>query len=373
MQRSLGLIKPDKPMVARRAAFVVLIGWVPLAVLAAVQGLLLRDGAAMSFFTDFAAYARFLVAAPLFILAERDCIPRLGRIAQHFLDAGFVAEPDHARFDDAVQSTRRQLDSTSAEFTTLLLAYGVALALAHYVPSDLFPAWHRPGGGRVPTFSLAGWWHVLVSVPLLLVLFFGWMWRVLLWGWFLWQMARLDLRLIPGHPDHAGGLQFVSTSLRGFRLLTFGLGAVVAGGVANRVVHAGASPLEFKNLAVGLVGFVLALFAGPLVVFMRQLRGAKRQGTFEYGALAGDLGRQFEHKWLRPAGGVDGGALDVQDFSATTDLFSIVANVYEMKDLPFGLRNLGFLAAGALLPFVPVALLVIPLKEVIKGLAKLLL
>jgi len=86
---------------------------------------------------------------------------------------------------------------------------------------------------------------MLVSIPLLLVLIIGWLWRVFLWGRFLYLMEGLDLRLIPGHPDRVGGLKFVSSSLRGFRLISFALGTFVAGTVANKVHH-GASPLDFK-------------------------------------------------------------------------------------------------------------------------------
>ena len=43
--------------------------------------------------------------------------------------------------------------------------------------------------------------------------------RLLLWACFKFLMSRLDLKLIPGHPDHTGGLKFLSSSLRGFRLI----------------------------------------------------------------------------------------------------------------------------------------------------------
>jgi hypothetical protein len=187
------------------------------------------------------------------------------------------------------------------------------------------------------------------------------------------MMEQLDLRLIPGHPDHAGGLNFVSTSLRGFRLLALALGAIVAGTAANLVLHHGASPLAFQNHAIGLAVLMLIISAGPPAVFVRTLRKAKTNGIFHYGKLAGNVGREFERKWVERTGVVDAGALEVEDFSATTDLYQIVANVYEMKDVPFGWRNLINLIIMVLLPFVPVALMAVPLKEILKALAKLLL
>ncbi len=372
-QKSLGLVRPGDARSVRRAQLVMLIGWVPPALVAAVQGFILRDEAAKTFFYDFAIYARLLVAAPLLILAEPDCIPRLGEIARHFFDAGLVREPDTPRFKAAVASTRRLLDSTAAGFAAVLAAYALLVALSLNVAPGTVPAWYTAGGVGPPGFSMAGWWYRLVSLPLLLVLFLGWMWRVFLWWRFLWLMSRLDLLLIPGHPDHVGGLKFVSSSLRGFRLIGLALGTIAAGNAASRVLYSGASLLAFKHVAIGLVVFILALSAGPLTVFIRKLRAAKRHGMFEYGALACAVGRQFERKWLGRAGGVDESALDAQDFSATTDLYQVVSNVYEMDSLPFGLKNLSELVVVTLLPFVPVALMAVPFDVILESIAKLLL
>ena len=84
-----------------------LIGWVPLAVLAAAQGRALSADRAGSWLLDFGVHARSLIAAPLFILAESVCLPRLGNTVRHFLDAGLVTEMDRPRFDAIVTSTQR--------------------------------------------------------------------------------------------------------------------------------------------------------------------------------------------------------------------------------------------------------------------------
>jgi hypothetical protein len=371
LQRSLGLIKPGYPMIARRAKLVVLVGWVPLVVLAVAQSIILRNQMAKSFFSDFALYARSLIAAPLFILAEADCIPRLDRVARHFLDAGLIAEPDRARFDDAVSSTRRLLGSELAEMIVAILAYGLVITLMINVLPDELPSWYWLKSGY-QGLSLAGWWNVLVSVPLFILLFFGWLWRVFLWARFLWLMSRLDLRLIPSHPDHAGGLMFIGDSLRAFWLVSFALGAIVAGQVANRITLYGESLATFKHIAIGLVVFDLILFVGPLTLFIGKLRETKRRGDFEYGAMAGEVGRQFERDCLKRERGADEEAPNAEDFSSAANIYGIVANVYGMKDLPFGLRSLGLLVAVALLPFVPVALMVMPVNVIIKDFAKML-
>jgi hypothetical protein len=371
LQRSLGLIKPGDPMIARRAELVVLVGWVPLVALAVAQSFILRNQTAKSFLSDFAVYARSLIAAPLFIFAEADCIPRLGKVARHFLAAGLVTEADRARFDHAVTSTRRLLDSGLAELVVAILAYGLVAFLLITVPPDEVPSWYWLKSDY-QEFSLAGWWNALVSVPLFILLFFGWLWRVFLWARFLWLITRLDLLLIPGHPDHAGGLMFVGNSLRAFWLVSFALGAIVAGQVANRIMFHGESLATFKHIAIGLVVFALILFVGPLTLFIGKLRETKRRGDFVYGALASEVGRQFEHDCLNRGRGANEEAPNAQDFSLHSNIYGVVANVYGMKDFPFGLRSLGLLIAVTLAPFVPVALMVMPLAEIIKDFAKML-
>jgi hypothetical protein len=373
LHRSLGLITPRWLPVSTRALCVALIGWAPLAVLAAAEALLLRRSMSMSFFSDFGAYTRYLVALPALIFAEADCLPRLGRVVRHFVEADIVTGSDIARFQAVVSSTRRLLNSRVAGVLAALIAYALILSLLLTIPPAQMPAWYRLGTRGLPDLSLAGWWHALVSLPLLLVLVFGWLWRLLLWGRFLFLTALLNLQLIPSHPDRAGGLHFVSTSLRGFRLFCFAMGAMLAGAIANFVVHEGAAVLSFKDQAIGLVLFVLLVCVGPLTVFTAKLRDAKKQGMLTYGAFAGSVGRTFELKWLKQHGRPGPETLEVIDFSAMIDLYSVTANVYEMRDVPFGSRDLLNVITATALPLLPVALLALPLDVIVEKIAKLVL
>jgi hypothetical protein len=110
-----------------------------------------------------------------------------------------------------------------------------------------------------------------------------------------------------------------------------------------------------------------------LAIFFKKLRETKRRGVFEYGALARTVGAQFEEKWLRHKGNVDETSLEVQDFSATNDLYSIAANVYAMREVPYTLRDLvGPIILSAMLPFVPLVLLAMPLEVIFRSVVKLL-
>jgi hypothetical protein len=65
--------------------------------------------------------------------------------------------------------------------------------------------------------------------------------------------------------------------------------------------------------------------------------------------------------------------LEAPDFSTTTDLYGVVANVHAMAIIPLDLRDLAPLATATLLPFVPVALMAVPLDVLLQHLANLLL
>lgn len=52
--------------------------------------------------------------------------------------------------------------------------------------------------------------------------------RILLISWWFWRVGRLDLSLVPTHPDRAGGIAFVEKLPGAFVLVTFALSAQLA-------------------------------------------------------------------------------------------------------------------------------------------------
>ncbi len=331
---ALRLVRREPQWLKHRAVALALIAWLPLAILAATQGLALSDIRRESQLLDISAYVRYLVAIPAFVLAEAVCLPQLGKIVRQFLDAGLVPAEERPRYDAILASTRALLVKPHIEFLLLLLAYAresgdqrVALPVrgVHLGRSDQ---------GRHPLSSLAGWWLLLVSQPLYQLLIAMWLYRVALWARLLWKLSRLDLRLLPSHPDRAGGLSFVATSLRGFAAVGFGLGVAVAGGVAEAVFVDGRPVTEFKVVVAALVVLVLVLFVGPLFVFTVPLRRARIHGIFAYGELASAVGQRFERRWLDRHGALDDDVLSVPDF------------LRDHRSLPGGRERRGH-AAGA--------------------------
>lgn len=371
IQRRLRLVERGRSHDLRRALIAMLVAWLPLAMIALADGSFLLPGH-RGFGVDIGAHARCLAAIPLLILAESLWVPRVDAIVRNFLAGGFVPDHERKRFDDAIASTLAWRDSAAAGFAIVVLALAISLSLLRLIPESAVPIWHRASvAGAV--FSRAGWWHALVSLPLLLCLVLGWIWRLVLWTRLLAKLARLDLRLVASHPDGAAGLMFVGYSVRAAALVGMGLSAIVAGSVANHVVHAGTPLAEYRYYVGALVLVVVALVAGPTSVFSRRLLDAWRHGLFEYGALADRVGLAFERRWMAKTPPEKGSPLEVPDFSATTDLYAIVANVYAMQFAPLDLRSVVLLILATLLPFVPVVFAAAPLDDVVKAVAGLVL
>jgi hypothetical protein len=370
LEKWLGLRGGNRPLI-RRALITVAVGWLPLVILTALRGDLVRSDTANSFILDFGVQARFLLAAPLLVLAEAVCVPRLAGIAQQFIDNGMVSQAEHSRYDAAVESTRRLMNSRLVEVALIGLAYALVFAAVKATSPETLPSWH----GRLNPLAgtPAGWWGLLVSLPLLLLLLLGWFWRICVWTRFLWLMNRLQLQLEAPHPDHSGGLAFVGRSLEALQPLGFIVGVICSGPVANQVVHHHASPRQFKYVAIGAAILVTVVCAGPLLVFLRRLLEVRHHGELEYGALALRIDKRLRLKYLGMSSGIDQGTLDMSDYTGTNAANSIAANAGAVRILPLELRSVGLLMVTTFLPFVPVWLVAVPFDELFKTLSAFLL
>lgn len=370
LQTVLGVLALGRPHFALRVLIAIALTWLPLLALTALQSAMSGDASVGAFLTDYAAHARFLVALPLLLLGEKICLPQLGAIVRHFRDTGLIAPQDRDSFNRALVSTVRLRDSLRLEIAVLTISVAIALTIFVELPAHIFPAWHHLAAGGQGGISPAGLWHALVSTPILFILSLGWLWRLVLWTRFLWLVSRLNLCVMPAHPDGAGGLKFLGFSTQSFSVLACAFGAIVAGTVANRVTHDGASLFSFRYLIAGFDVLCLVLFVSPLLVFSGKLMEAWWRGSREYGALARYIGRALERKWLNREVGSE--ALEANDFSAAVDFYSVAANACTINIVPVAMRNIFILAAGAMLPFVPILLVAVPPTVLVQKLAGLL-
>jgi len=372
IQTVLRLERPGQPGTIRRAVIFGIITWLPLVMLASLQNLALGAEPKQSLLLDFFSYVRFLLAVPLLILGETFCSKQLALVVRQFVLTGVVRNADLPSFNRNVKSLLRHIDSSIVELVLVIIAYTGAISSVMASLSLGNETWvvrEFHGGYEL---SLAGWWYVAVSLPLYYFIATRWLWRIFLWARFLLQVARMNIRVIPAHPDLAGGLAFVGDSPAAFTLPVFAYGCVLAGRLANEVVYAGKELLSFKFIILAFLLLELLLFAGPIIVFAGPLGRAKRKGLLQYEGLASIMAQQFEKKWMEEAAADKEGALGQPDFSSLADLNQCVALTRRMNPVPFKLMGVVPLILAALVPLIPVVAIEIPLDDVLKALLKAL-
>ena len=212
-----------------------------------------------------------------------------------------------------------------------------------------------------------------MSLPFFQFLLLRWYFRIFIWARFLFRVSRIDLSLIPTHPDRVGGLGFLSNTAYAFVPLAAAHGALLAGLIANRIFYQGAVLLDFKAETAIVLGFVLSLVFAPLLVFAPRLAEAKRKGLREYGTLAERYVRDFDAKWLRGGAPAEEPLVGSADLQSLADLGNSFEVVRTMRAVPVTKEAVFQLAAATLLPIVPLALTMMSLEDLLKKLFGILL
>ena len=356
-------------LVRQRIIVISLFAWLPLLALSALEGQLLGGRVAVPFLLDVEVHVKFLLAMPLLIAAELVVHQRMRLVVRQFLERNLIPESAMTRFDAAIASAFRLRNSVLAEVLLIAFVYGVGILIVwrHYTALDT-ATWYATPSAEGSKLSLAGMWYGYVSLPVFQFLLLRWYFRLFIWMRFLWQVSRIELSLVPTHPDRVGGLGFLSNTVYAFALLAVAHGALLAGPIANRIFYLGAALPEFKLEIAVMVIFLLCVVLGPLLVFAPQLAQAKRTGLREYGTLAERYVREFDAKWLRGGAPADEPLVGSADIQSLADLGNSFEVVRTMQIAPITKDAVLRLVAATLAPVVPLVLTMMPLEELLKKL-----
>ena len=354
----------------RRILVITLIAWLPLLLLSVIDGSALGGGIKVPFLHAVEMHAKFLLALPILIAAELVVHLRVRPAVKAFLVRGVVPPGEVPRFDAAIASVLRARNSVALELALVVVVYTLGLWFWRSQTAIEATTWYaRPEGGRL-NLTPAGYWYIFVSIPIFQFILLRWYLRLFLWFVFLWRVSRLDLNLIPTHPDRAGGLGFLGQSTYAYSPILLAQGVLLSGQIAGRIFEQGASLIDFKVQIVGFVAFFLALVLGPLAVFTPPLAQARRRGLSEYGTLASRYVQGFDEKWVRGGAAKDDEFLGTGDIQSLADLGNSFAVVQEMRLVPFGFRDATRLAAVTAAPLAPLVLTIFSLDDLVTQLLK---
>jgi hypothetical protein len=205
----------------------------------------------------------------------------------------------------------------------------------------------------------------MACMTLFRFLWLRWLWRLALWCFFLWRLSRLELRLVPTHPDRVGGLGYLEVVHAEFVPLVLAISATQSASLAQEMAS---GRTTFDSIYPGVAFILLAdavLFIGPLCIFSCKLWQCWVKGLSDYGALAGRYVNEFDRKWLGAGAAAGAPLLGTADIQSLADLGNGVSIVRYMRFVPASQRVLIPLTVAALVPLLPLLLFKYPIADLL--------
>jgi hypothetical protein len=355
-----------------RVAGLVLLTWVPLVILSALGDVRSGRRGTLSLLVDYTVYVRFLLAVPVLVLAEGVIWPRVLDLFHYLVQAGVVAEAGVP----ALERLIRRFDALRRSWTMFAAAAFCVLFGMRYLRSDLLrdaSPWQFVSGSSESVRSAAGWWYLLVSVPIFQFLVFLWACRYAIWCGFLFRLSRLDLALLPTHPDRSAGLRPIGQVHQYWAVVVFAVSSLVSVHIGLELLEGGRSLLDYRLQLATFLGMSLFVLFAPFLAFSGKLLAARNRGLLDYGRFAAAYTRAFNTKWL------DGATPDPLDLLGTADIQSLadLANSYQVvhgvRAVPFEWINVLAIVLAVAIPFVPLVFAVISPIDAIKQVLQILL
>ncbi|MGE0121201.1 MAG: hypothetical protein AB7S71_24345 [Dongiaceae bacterium] len=357
------LMRPDLSREIHRAAVLAAIAWLPLLLLSILEGSVLGVARGIPFLYDVTTAIRFLISVPMLVIAERVVEARSMVVARNFIESSLVRKRDYLEFGRILRQVASMRNSVLAEVAIVLLVIVGVLYLKLDVSSTL-SSWQFVDTNAGPQRSLAGWWDVIVSIPIFQFLLARWLWRYLIWCWFLWRMSRMDLRLFPTHPDGAAGLGFLSIAQTKFWAVIAAFSAILSANGATTFFLGRAVFGDYRYILIGYVALVLIVFVGPLFIFSTKLFAVKTKGLLEYGNLAHEYVWLFHRKWVKREAADSEAIIGSADIQSLADLGNSFDVVRRMRLAPFDLKTTVIpLVLATLVPFAPWVAMLVPIDE----------
>lgn len=333
----------------------------PILLLALAAGQLgISGGGAEPLIRHFDVWTRLLVAIPLLIADDALADFFVARVGPQLRNTGLLAGADLPRFQRIAGFGERLRDSRLA--FAIALAIAVAAAVSRVAP---FPPWRELSWAVTDDagISLAGYWYAFAGYGLFMLLALQWLWRLVVLALVYRMIARLDLELVPTHPDGAGGLEFLQFTAFAFAPAAFALVAVISARWAYEMVYRGLHLDALTGSIIVLVVIVTAALLVPLLMFTPSLVRLKGINRLRYSVLMARSGVAVDRKWVRGDASVTD-APNAPELGPLIDILSLYRAVSAIRPLPLNFREFTILIVVVSLPLLPVLLLEVPFKEI---------
>ncbi len=369
LQRRVGLIPENGFGILRRALFWSMLAWLPITAWAFVANRIMPGAVAEPLLTHFGVHIRFLVAIPLFILAEPMTHMIMARYLPQFVRSGVIPQDQIPAFRAVLADIIRLRNSSLPWVAIAIIAASWTFAGAVADPShELIWAVDHHDRPADTELGFGGWWYIFVGRPLFLMFFFGWLWRIVLVGLMFKRISKLQLSIVPTHPDRAGGLGFLDEIPVAFSLVALAIASVIASSWGHEVAYHSVNVLSLKAPMIFAALILLLIFLAPFLAFAPVLAKARKQGILDYGAIVSRHGDLVRRRWVLEEKLDDDSMLDAPELGCIADAGVLYDNAKAMRGVPLGKTAVMSILVPILIPFICVLVIQIPFKTILSQL-----
>lgn len=369
----LRLARPRSGLGLWAAVVLCALTWLPPLALSALQGKAIDGSVGLPYLLDISVAVRFLLAIPLLVIAERLVDDRVRGALKHLVRSGLVSGHGISTLERIVRRAQQLSGSSVIELVGVpLVVFGTVFFRIEL--TEPITSWKFVVGSEGEIRTPAGMWYILVSIPIFQFMFYRWIWRYLVWCWMLWRISRLDLRLVPTHPDHAAGLGIFGFAHTAFGIVAFALSSVVSAEYAEDFLVGAATLSQSGPVVFGFVVLMLVILMAPLFVFTDVLFRVQWKGLQDYGALADRYTLGFDRKWIKGEAPPGEALLGNADIQSLADMAASYGIVREIRFVPVDPRTVLLpILACIILPLLPASLAVVPVEEIVRQIVSRLL
>ena len=366
----LGVINSES--VLKKVIFFSALTWLPLFIITLIQNNAINPEITMPFLKDYESYGRFLISIPAIFIAEKFINLQTSSSLVHFVESGIISENNVGEYESLLNKYRKLSDSKSLQVVIFIIStLNIFLVKTFWGSLMDFTSWKYDTAGD--SITAAGYWYMIISLPVLKYLIFRLFCKFLLWTWFLIKISRMNLNLIAIDPDKSGGLGFLGIVQSSFGFLGFAQAAIASSEVANQVIYNGV-PIEDYRFSLLVIPIVVIVYLSPLFYFSRKLGKLKLDGIMIYSTLTHKYSKLFEDKWIRGNNINDNesilGSGDIQSLADIGATYEVVENI---RVIPINLNIFLFMLIMVTIPFIPLLFLKFNIKQILEGLAGFLL
>jgi hypothetical protein len=137
----VGLGNSPGKHIARRVLIMIVITWLPLLALSALQGLAIGNKVEVPFWKDFAIHSKFLLILPLLFLAETTFDLKMKEITMQFFRSGILDEKDLGKYEEIKNKVKGYIDSIWPDIIIIIIIVSNLLFRFISVGADKISVW----------------------------------------------------------------------------------------------------------------------------------------------------------------------------------------------------------------------------------------